>query len=80
MFAKHSKETSANGVRVRRQAKETARLLGCSPKRASTANGVAPALISTNMITEIPNIHDDVIPIGRFAACKHSLPTNICLV
>jgi 3-oxoacyl-[acyl-carrier protein] reductase len=31
-----------------------------------TVNAIAPALISTEMLTNMPNIHSDFIPVGRF--------------
>ncbi len=37
-------------------------------KEGITVNAIAPALIETEMVAQIPNIRADIIPMGRFGA------------
>jgi 3-oxoacyl-[acyl-carrier protein] reductase len=37
-------------------------------KEGITVNAIAPALVETEMVTSIPNVRPDRIPVGRFGA------------
>jgi 3-oxoacyl-[acyl-carrier protein] reductase len=39
-------------------------------KEGITVNAIAPALIETEMVNQIPSIRPDIIPMGRFGAVK----------
>jgi 3-oxoacyl-[acyl-carrier protein] reductase len=39
-------------------------------KEGITVNAIAPALIETEMVAQIPNIRPDIIPMGRFGSAQ----------
>lgn len=48
-------------------------------KEGITVNAIAPALIATDMISNNPRIHTDLIPVGRFGKIEEVVDVAVML-